>query len=70
MSDRTGGQAAASSAPSAGPDQAAALADLNALAPAADRARLAGLAAGRPLMAARGTQLQREAYRAQARFGV
>ena len=68
MSDRTGGQAATGT-PSGGPDEATALADLNALAPAADRARLAGLGAGRPLMAARAAQLQREAYRAQARFG-
>src|SRR5947208_16385220 len=68
MSDRTGGQATAGT-PSAGPDEAGALADLDALAPAADRARLAGLAAARPLIAARAAQLQREAYRAQARFG-
>src|SRR5438874_6960308 len=68
MSDRTGRQAAAGT-PSAGPDEATALADLDALAPAADRARLAGLAAARPLIAARAAQLQREAYRAQARFG-
>src|ERR1051326_2377006 len=68
MSDRSSGQAAAST-PGGGPDEAAALADLDALGPAADRARLAGLAAARPLMAARGAQLQREAYRAQARFG-
>src|SRR5437763_15427592 len=68
MSDRTGRQAAAGT-PSAGPDEASALADLDALAPAADRARLAGLAASRPLIAARAAQLQREAYRAQARFG-
>jgi len=52
-----------------GPDQNAALADLLALAPAADRARLAGLVASRPQMAARGVQLAREAYRAQARLG-
>src|SRR5438309_11593201 len=68
MSDRTGRQAAAGT-PSAGPDEASALADLDALAPAADRARLAGVAALRPLMMARAAQLQREAYRAQARFG-
>src|SRR5436853_7774925 len=68
MSDRTGGQATAGT-PSAGPDEASALADLDALAPAADRARLAGVAASRPLMIARAAQLQREAYRAQARFG-
>jgi len=68
MSDRSSGQAAAST-PGGGPDEAAALADLDALGPAADRARLAGLAAARPLMAARAAQLQREAYRAQARFG-
>src|ERR1700704_3982371 len=68
MSDRTGRQATAG-APSAGPDEASALADLDALAPAADRARLAGVAAARPLIAARAAQLQREAYRAQARFG-
>ena len=68
MSDRTGRQAAAGT-PSAGPDEASALADLDALAPAADRARLAGVAASRPLMMARAAQLQREAYRAQARFG-
>src|ERR1051326_9219692 len=68
MSDRSSGQAAAST-PGGGPDEAAALADLDALGPAADRARLAGLAAGRPLMAARAAQLQREAHRAQTRFG-
>jgi len=68
MSDRSSGQAAAGTA-GGGPDEAGALADLDALAPAADRARLAGLAAARPLMAARAAQLQREAYRAQARFG-
>jgi len=68
MSDRSSGQAAAGT-PGGGPDEQAALADLDALAPAADRARLAGLAAARPLMAARAAQLQREAYRAQARFG-
>ena len=59
MSDRTGGQATAGT-PGAGPDEASALADLDALAPAADRARLAGLAAARPLIAARAAQLQRE----------
>ena len=68
MSDRSNGPAAAAT-PGGGPDEAAALADLNSLMPAADRARLAGLAAGRPLMAARAAQLQREAHRAQARFG-
>src|SRR3954447_18680859 len=68
MSDRSNGPAAAVT-PGGGPDEAAALADLNALMSAADRARLAGLAAGRPLMAARAAQLQREAHRAQARFG-
>src|SRR5437763_12996546 len=68
MSDRSSGQAAAGTA-GGGPDEAGALADLDARAPAADRARLAGLAASRPLIAARAAQLQREAYRAQARFG-
>src|SRR5437763_15566714 len=68
MSDRTGRQAAAGT-PSAGPDEASALADLDALAPAADRARLAGLAAARPVIAARAAPPQREAYRAQAPFG-
>jgi hypothetical protein len=52
-----------------GPGQEAALADLLALAPAGDRARVAGIAAARPMMAARGTQLAREAHRAQSRFG-
>src|SRR5436305_5787543 len=68
MSDRTGRQAAAGT-PSAGPDGAAALADLDALAPAAGRARLAGVAASRPLMMARAAQLQRDTDRAQARYG-
>ncbi|MCW3475295.1 PASTA domain-containing protein [Limobrevibacterium gyesilva] len=53
-----------------GPDEAAALTDLLAMAPAGDRARLAGIGAARPLLAGRGTQLAREAFRAQARFGA
>src|SRR3954469_16064305 len=53
-----------------GPGEEEALADLLALAPAGDRARLAGLAAARPMMSARGTQLVREAHRAHVRFGA
>src|SRR5215472_3810514 len=51
------------------PDEPAALADLLALAPAADRARLAGVGAARPLMTARAVQLAREAVYARARLG-
>ena len=68
MSDASRSRSAG--AKGAGPDEAAALADLRALAPAADRARLAGIAAARPLMAARATQLAREAHRAHALFGA
>jgi hypothetical protein len=68
MSDASRGRG--TGAQGAGPDESAALADLRALAPAADRARLAGIAAARPLMAARATQLAREAYRAQTLFGA
>src|SRR5258708_16457544 len=68
MSETAGGQS--TGAKGAGPDEATALDDLLALAPAADRARLAGVGAARPLMAARATQLAREAFRAQARFGA
>lgn len=59
-----------SAAANRGPAESTALNDLLALAPAADRARLAGIAATGPKMAARSTQLAREALRAQARFGA